>query len=141
MKEIIQAIAFEKLFPKLFKIPTADLPPVYNWEEYSKEKLWLKFRWQYMNKDGEFKDLPGRKASNGNWPCLDEFIDDHWLSQGKKKILFNYVTKTFFLGTNNFHDNWFVRGVRANIFQVSKPSLDEISSNTPQSDDRETEME
>ena len=36
-----------------------------------------------MNRDGESKDLPGRKASNGKWPCLDEFIDDHWLGQGK----------------------------------------------------------
>ena len=79
-------LLLKNYFQNCFKIPTADLPSVYNWEEYAKEKIWQKFRWQYMNKHGEFKDLPGRKVSNGKWPCLDEFIDDHWLGQGKENI-------------------------------------------------------
>ena len=65
-----------------FKIPTADLPSVYNWDEYFIKKIWENFRWKYKDDDGKYKDLPGRK-SNGEWPCINEYILDHWLTGGK----------------------------------------------------------
>ena len=53
------------------KVPTADLPPVYNWDEYFIKKIWQNFRWKYRDNDSEYKDLPGRKESNGKWPCIN----------------------------------------------------------------------
>ena len=66
-------------------LPTASLPKVYHWDEYATKKIWRDFLWQYKDNDGEYKNLPGRKESNGKWPCLDEYILDHWLTSGKMK--------------------------------------------------------
>ena len=71
-----------KIYENHFKIPTADLPSVYNWDEYFIKKIWENFRWKYKDDDGKYKDLPGRK-SNGEWPCINEYILDHWLTGGK----------------------------------------------------------
>ena len=71
-----------KIYENHFKIPTVDLPSVYNWDEYFIKKIWENFRWKYKDNDGKYKDLPGRK-SNGEWPCINEYILDHWLTGGK----------------------------------------------------------
>ena len=74
---------FNNNFENFFKIQTADLPTEYNWDVYATRKIWQNFRWQYKDNDGEYKDLPGRKDTNGEWPCIDEYILDNWMSQGK----------------------------------------------------------
>ena len=66
-------------------LPTASLPKVYHWDEYATKEIWRDFLWQYKDNDGEYKNLPGRKESNGKWPCLDEYLLDHWLTSGKIK--------------------------------------------------------